>query len=251
MRGQRYTTLADIAAHAGLAKATAHRILAGLARRGYVDAYERGRYGPGPQTFVLAGMANAVHDYAAIAGPAVRELRAHTSDTIHIALRVGDVAVYIDKSEGKRAYNSASKVGFPLPLHCTAIGKAILAALSGPDLDELLGRLPLVRRTPRTITDPSALRRELAATRARGFALDEEENEATIRCVGAAFRDFRGRVLGAISVSGPTFMISTEEAIALGPCVAGAAASITAALGGTADGSATVSLRGRARQEVR
>lgn len=224
-------TLAEIASRTCLPKPTAHRILGGLANRGYVSSWRHGHYGPGPQAFVLAGLANAVRDYALIAGPALAELRLHTHDTIHLALLVGKGAVYIEKLEGDRPYHSASKVGLHLPLHCTAIGKAILAELPDPVCEEILRALPLPRRTQRTLTDLSSLREELEVTRARRFAIDDEENEDGIRCVGSAFLDHYGAVVGAVSVSAPVFTLSVADATGLGPEVLKVATTVSRALG--------------------
>lgn len=224
-------SLAEIASRTCLPKPTAHRILGGLATRGYVSSLRHGHYGPGPQAFVLAGLANAVRDYAVIARPALDELRLHTDDTIHLALLVGKEAVYVEKLEGNRPYHSASKIGLHLPLHCTAIGKAILAELPGPVCEEFLRALPLPRRTQGTLTDVSQLRDELEVTRARRFAIDDEENEVGIRCVGSAFLDHHGAVVGAVSVSAPAFTLSVADAMDLGTDVLEAATTVSGALG--------------------
>lgn len=244
------TTLAQIAAHAAVPKPTAHRILMGLARRGYVRSWEHGHYGPGPQVFVLAGMANAMRDYAVIARPALGELRTHTKDTIHLGLLVGEEAVYIEKLDGDRPYRMVSKLGMHLYLHCTGIGKAILAALPDPVRDELVERLPLPGRTPRTLTDRSALRKELVLTRARQYAIDDEENEAGIRCVAAAFRDHNGVVVGAVSVSAPAFLMSLGQATVLGPAVLKAANEVSLALGASPRSFITAPPTRQALQEV-
>lgn len=226
-------TLAEIAAGAQAPKSSTHRVLGGLVRRGYVTARDHGHYGPGPKIFVVAGMANGIRDYALIASAALDDLRRHTSDTIHLALLVGEAAVYVEKLDGSRPYRSVSKVGLPLQLHSTAMGKAILAALPDADREALMERLPLTARTPRTLTNVAALRKEVAAVRARGFAIDDEENEELIRCVGAAFKDHNNSVVGAVSVSAPSFLMTLEQALSLGPHVLRAADELSAALGAT------------------
>lgn len=238
-------SLAEIAVGARAPKSSVHRVLGGLARRGYVTARDHGHYGPGPQIFVLAGMANALRDYALIAGAALDDLRHQTSDTIHLALFVGDGAVYVEKLDGTRPYRSVSKVGLPLQLHSTAMGKAILAALPDSDREELMERLPLTARTPRTVTTLADLRKEVAAVQVRRFAIDDEENEELIRCVGAAFRDHNNSVLGAISVSAPSFLMSLEQAVRLGPHVLRAADTLSAALGAPPAGSQPFTLTRR------
>lgn len=231
LRSDGDATLAEIASCTRLPKPTVHRILGGLASRGYITPWGHGHYGPGPQAFVLAGLANAVRDYALIARPALDELRLHTNDTIHLALLVGDHAVYVEKLEGNRPYHSASKVGLHLPLHCTAIGKAILAELPEAVCEKLLRDLPLPGRTQGTLTDLPRLRNELAVTRRRHFAIDDEENEDGIRCVGSAFLDHHAAVVGAVSVSAPAFTLGVADAMVLGSDVLKAATSVSRALG--------------------
>ena len=94
-------------------------------------------------------------------------------------------------------------------------------------------RLPLTARTPRTLTNVAALRKEVAAVQVRRFAIDDEENEELIRCVGAAFSDHNNSVVGAVSVSAPSFLMSLEQAVNLGPHVLRAADALSAALGAT------------------
>lgn len=120
---------------------------------------------------------------------------------MHLALLDGAEAVYVAKVEGAKPYRMASRIGMAVPLHCTAIGKAALAALPESEVRALLIRTPPRARTPRTITDPERLIAHLTEVRERGWAVDDEENEVGVRCVGAAVRDHTRRVVGAVSVS--------------------------------------------------
>lgn len=106
-----------------------------------------------------------------------------------------------------------------MPLHTTAIGKSILARLPAAEARELVAAAGLPRRTPHTLTTPQALEAELEAVRTRGFALDDEENEATIRCIGAAILDARGRPIGGVSVTTVTFLVSRTEIEAYAPAL--------------------------------
>jgi IclR family acetate operon transcriptional repressor len=126
-----------------------------------------------------------------------------------------------------------------LPLHSTGIGKAILAALPEDEALALLERTGMPRRTPNTITTARAMREEMRRIRARGFAIDDEENEANIRCVAAAVYGHLGRPVGGVSVSTLTFELSAEGAAALAPEVMETAARISAALGAPAPAPAT------------
>src|SRR4051795_6778070 len=144
--------LADIAERTGLPKPTVHRILQVLVARGFARDAEDGLYAAGPRVLTVAGEALAELDLAGLARPTLTALQRSVGGTVHLALRNGDEAVYVDKIEGDEPYRMASRVGLPLRLHSTGIGKAILASLSDGELAELLARLPLEARTPRTLT---------------------------------------------------------------------------------------------------
>jgi IclR family acetate operon transcriptional repressor len=223
--------LAGIAAATSLSKPTAHRMLQILIRRGYAQQIADGVYGPGSRMLYLAGRVASHLDYAAVARPALKVLQERSPDTVHFAMLFGNYAVYVEKLDGRRAYTMASVIGAPLPLHSTAIGKAILANLPPARVAELLGDEPLARRTGHTIVDRELLAAHLRMIAARGFAVDDEENEQGIRCVGAAVFDRVNRVRGAVSLSAPSFDLSLDAAHAAGPRVVEAARSVSLSLG--------------------
>lgn len=229
-------SLGELARDAGMPKPTAHRILQTLAQAQYVHSNGDGTYLPGPRLLALAGGLLDANGYARYAGPALRELERHTPDTIHFAVLIGDESVYVEKLEGRRPYRMASRIGMPLAFHCTAIGKTILAHLPPDDGRRQIALTRLQRRTERTIVDPAALERELEAIRERGYAVDDEENEDGVRCVGAPVFGSAGRVLGGISVSAPSFHFSRDDAAALAPVVIEAAGRVSHAIGGTTPG---------------
>jgi IclR family acetate operon transcriptional repressor len=194
--------LADVAARAGLPRSTAHRILQRLVERGYARAEGDGRYVPGPRVLALAGDALRDLDRGRIR-PILEALRDDVGHTVHLALLTGGEATYVEKLEAPTSgYQMASRAGMRLALHTTAIGKSILAAL--PD-DGRLG---------------AAERRRI---RKRGYALDDQENERNVRCVGAAILDGSGRPTGAVSVSALTLDLSLDDVPAIGERVAAAA----------------------------
>ncbi len=224
--------LADIAERAGLPKSTVHRILGRLVEYGYARAEGDGRYVLGPRVLTMAGAALQHLD----AGPVLRELHAEVGHTVHFAMLTGDEAVYLEKLvDPNLPYQFASRVGGRIPLHCTAMGKALLAAMDRGTARELLGRRELVRRTANTLVTVREIEAELDRIRARGFSIDDEENERNIRCVGAAVRDHRGVASHAISVSALTVEVSVEDALALGPRVVAAARAVSAVLGAPPD----------------
>ena len=215
--------LADITLGAGIPKSTAHRLAVQLAAEGYLVTVSGGRYGIGPRLRTLA--AQVVGDSTEAVAGMLRDLQqAVGGHTVHLALRSGDHAVYVHKLDGRTPYQMASRVGMQLPLHCTAIGKAILSRLPAREIDEIIARTGLPRRTPATITRRAALQRELAAVRARGFAVDDEENEPTIRCLAVPIGDERGPGQGGVSISTITRITDRDELVSfVGPLTAAAA----------------------------
>jgi DNA-binding IclR family transcriptional regulator len=223
--------IADIATATGLHRSTVHRILQEFTRLGFARVTDRGTYQGGSRILALAGRVLARTDAAERARPELVRLQAACGGTVHFALLDGDEAVYIAKIEGQKPYRMASRVGMAIPLHCTAIGKAMLAALPEAEVRAALARTRPVRRTPRTITDPDRLVAHLAEVRTRGWSVDDEENEAGICCVGAAVVGLTGRVIGAVSVSQLTTDPATRGPEEIGPQVAATARSISGLLG--------------------
>jgi len=225
--------LGDIAERAGLPKSTVHRILRRLVERGFARAEGDGRYVLGPRVLTMAGAMLGALDTAAVALPVLRELHAEVGHTVHFAMLSDDEAVYLEKLvDPDLPYQFASRVGGRIPLHCTAIGKALLACMPSGEARALLARRELVRRTPRTLVSWPEIRAELDRVREREFAIDDEENERNIRCVGSAIRDHGGTATHAISVSALTVELSFDGALELGPRVVRAARDVSAAVGG-------------------
>ena len=218
--------LGDIAARAALPKSTVHRILRRLVERGYARAEGEGVYVLGPRVLTMAGDMLQGLDATSLAAPLLRDLHSEVGHTVHFAMLSDDEAVYLEKLvDPGLPYQFASRVGGRIPLHCTAIGKSLLAAM------DAWPRLEFVPRTEKTIVSADSLREELERVRARGFAIDDEENERNIRCVGAAVHDHTGAATHAISVSALTVELSWDDAVALGPRVVAAADAVSAALG--------------------
>lgn len=229
-----HSRITDIARVTGLPKSTVHRLLQAMVDRGFAVVGSEGNYLAGPRVLALAGKVLRPIDTVERARPALRSLQHDTRCTVHLAVLFGDELVYVDKIEADKPYRMASRIGMSLPCHGTAIGKAVLASLSPDELDALIVRVGLPGRTPRTITSAKRLRGQLSHVRRSGFALDDEENERGVRCVGAAIRDHAGVVIGGVSASSLAMEHGIAELIALGPRVVRAAAEVSAALGFTA-----------------
>ena len=208
--------LSELSALIGMPKSSTHRYMAtlqsvGLAERNGVD-----RFRLGTRVIELAGSFLANSDLRSESQATLDELADMTGETIHLAVPSGTGVVYIAKIESKHTLGMSSHIGARLPMHSTALGKAILAFSAPERLQAVLAERPEAR-TAHTITSPEALRAELVTVRSQGFALDNEENEVGICCVGAPIIDYTGNAIAAISISGPRERMNRERAIQLGP----------------------------------
>lgn len=210
-----------IAADTGITKPSTHRILGSLAAAGYVVTDGNGAYGPGPRTYALSALFAA--GGRSDSDGTLRRFQSTVDHTVHVALRSGDHAIYVQKVDCDKPYQMSSRIGGHLPLHSTAIGKAILAHISAEDRDQVLARTGLPGRTRQTITSIDALEADLRRVRELGYALDDEENEETIRCIGAPLLDASGRAFGGVSISTITFQLSSAQLLAYAPKLVDAA----------------------------
>jgi IclR family transcriptional regulator, acetate operon repressor len=221
----------DIAVATGVSKSTVHRILQALVLWGFARPDGLGRYEPGPRILTLAGRVMYRFDPARQAAGAIRALSESTGYTTHFAIRSVDEAVYVDKQEGSRPFQMPSRIGMSIALHTTAIGKAILGQLGDEEVLAISRRTGLAGRTPHSLTSEEDLLSHLARVRARGYAVDDEENEPGIRCVGAPVFDHTGQVLGGISISTLAMDLDMTGLEARAAEVVAAAKDVSAALG--------------------
>lgn len=212
-------------------KATASRLIATLAERGFVERdpiSEKYRLGFG--LISLAGAAVGGNDLVRAARPILDELAEATRETVNLGVLSGESVVYVDQVTGTRAIVTVSWVGQRTPLHCTSNGKVLLAYATDGERDRLLGA-PLTRLTPRTITDVRKLRAQLAEIRARGYAQTMEELEEGLNAVAAPVRGMGGDLVAALSVSGPAFRMRDVDLPRFGKLTAEAALAVSRRLG--------------------
>lgn len=215
----------------GLPKSTTHRLLLTLIDVGFVEQRQDGTYALGIGLFEVGSLAYANVSLRAIAQPFVRQLMDQTKETVHMGVLDGFEVVSLEQASSPHSLRAEVYVGKRAPLHCTAVGKAILAFVeSGPWLQRLWAN-GFDRYTSDTITDPAALRAELEGVRKRGFAVDNEEHEVGVRCVGAPIRDASGTVVGSLSISGPSARVTPESVTDLSRRLLQATRQISAALG--------------------
>jgi DNA-binding IclR family transcriptional regulator len=233
----------ELARRLRLHKSTVSRLLSTLEAGGFVQQDPRnGRYRLGLQLAALAGLALTQYELRDVARPLLQELAVHSGETTTISVLDGEWAVNIDQVLAPNPVKHLGWIGRRLPLHCTAAGRPLLAFQAPAVVERVLSK-PLVRYTPRTITNPMLLRRELERIRQLGYAIAQEEYEAELSAVGAVVRDHRGEAAASITVSGPSYRLTTQRLQALGDVVRLTADRISAQLGHRMAGSGIVTTR--------
>lgn len=190
----------ELAAATGLPQGTVHRLLRTLQARGYVRSDASRKYSLGASAFVLGDAAQ--RSLARSARPHLADLVSFSGETANLAVLEGDDVVYLAQVPSPHSLRMFAEVGRHVPPHTTAVGKVLLAAMPSERAGALLARTGLPRQTDSTITDPDEFLAELDSTRARGWAADEGEHEAGVRCVAVPVGE-GDEVVAALSVSGP------------------------------------------------
>jgi DNA-binding IclR family transcriptional regulator len=203
-------SLGELSALIDMPKSSTHRYLVTLQELGLAVRKD------GVKVIELAGSFLEKSDIRNESQAIMNELAEKTGETIHLAVPSGTEVVYIAKIESKHTLGMSSRLGTRLPLYCTSLGKSILA-FSRPELLQAVLAERLEARTAHTIISAEALQTELVAVRSQGFALDNEENEPGICCVGAPILDYSGKAIAAISISAPCDRMNQERATQLGP----------------------------------
>lgn len=230
-RPQEYS-LAELCSQLKLHKSTVHRLMMVLEQHRLVGKNpETGRYRLGLKLFEYGSKAIGSLDLRRHARPYLSRLLQEIDETVHLCILDDGQVFYLDKVEPQRSVRMSCTVGSRAPAYCTAVGKAMLAELSDAEVMDIVRRLGLKPITKNTIRSASALRSELRSVRVRGYAVDNEENEEGLRCVGAAVRGHSGKLVAAMSVSGPAFRVTKERIPEIGHTVMRAAADLSEELG--------------------
>jgi len=223
--------LKQIAKETAINKSTAYRFLAHLQSEGYLFRDDAGAYVIGPKLSRMGSGTNFEESLRKMSRPILQKLWSATGETVNLAVLDGQHILYVDVIESSHTFRFASEVGAHRPLHCTALGKAIMAQLPEEDASELLASLTLDRQTPRTLVQLPKIKKELAKTRIQGYALDDEEAVMGARCIAAPIFDANAKVIGGVSVSGPLTRITAEKVTIFAAMAKEAANSISRRLG--------------------
>jgi DNA-binding IclR family transcriptional regulator len=209
-----------------------HCLLVTLERHRYLHRREQtNRYLFGTRLFSLGNMALSGLELREIAAPLLRALMARTHLTVHLAIIERYEAVLIDKVEPPGTFKLATWLGKRMDVHCTGIGKALIAHFSDQEIDRLVSAQGLPRHNDNTIVSVRKLKEQLARVRQLGYSTDDEEDELGYRCIGAPLFDQAGLVAAAISLSGSVHQIREDNCDTLAGQVQQTAAAISAALG--------------------
>ncbi|MHB1304146.1 MAG: IclR family transcriptional regulator [Acidiphilium sp.] len=211
----------------GLPKATLHRLLQELIAAGLIRTAPDRTYRPALGLLELAYRAWESIDLRQVAARHVDALWQSSAETVHLAVRDGLEIIYVDKRESPKTLRLFSSVGRRGPLHCTGVGKAILAHLPNPERDDIIERITLTGHTKYTITCRHLLRAEFDRIRREGIARDCEEHEEGIFCVAAPIFDRAGRPVASLSVTAPGIRMDRARLDALAPEVREAAQRIS------------------------
>jgi DNA-binding IclR family transcriptional regulator len=220
----RELTLAALVRRCGLPRSTTHRTADRMLRLGWLDKPDD-RYRIGNRLFEISGLAPIRHELREAVLPFLQDLHNAVRTTVQLGVLDGPQVLIVEKITGHRPMPMLTQVGGTVPTHCSGLGRALLA-YSGPEVVDAVLSTDLIARTNRTLTNPAAIRRELAAIPDRGWAVDREEGNIGICCVAAPIFGPNGDVVAALSVTGPTALVRPDRA---GPAVRLAAAAASRA----------------------
>lgn len=224
-------TLGDLAAHVGLNKATAHRLLAALeAEQLIVRNAQTGGYRLGPELIALGGSAMRSNDLRTVSRPLLEELAAETGETVTLEVLSGAEVVIVDEVSSRHLLGLSQDVGARLPAHATSTGKLLVALLGGA-AEQALFAAPLPALAARTATTPEALRRDFARIRTQGYATTHGELEAGFAAVAAPIFDAAGAVVASVSLGGPDSRLRAETLARVVELTTRTARTISARLG--------------------
>jgi len=219
--------ISRLAADSGLAVSTIHRLVRTLVGRGYVRQLPSRRYVLGPRLIHLGEFASRM--LATWAQPHLTRLVDVIGETANLAMLDGDRVVYVAQVPSRHSMRMFTEVGRRVHLHCTGVGKVLLAQLPPETARELLVQGGMPARTELTVTDPDELLRQLPAIADQGYAVDDGEQETGVRCVAVPVRG--GSAAGAISVSGPAGRLGLDAVSRAVPLLQSAAAALATELG--------------------
>lgn len=204
-------TVTGVAEILGINRAGSHRFLATLRDLGYVEKNAEGRYQATLKILELGMKVADRFEIRSVARPYMQELSDAFNETVNLGFWNGRGILHLDKIDSREILRMDTPLGSTAPSYCTALGKAILAHIPEGDLDEYLAKEKLKPQGPNTITSKKRLKAELKKIRKKGFAVDNEELAAGLRCIAVPVFNHTGQAHYAISVSGPAMRLKNHR----------------------------------------
>ncbi|HLI90605.1 MAG TPA: IclR family transcriptional regulator [Ktedonobacteraceae bacterium] len=239
-RSGNWVGISELSQATGQPVGTIHRLLMTLVAREYVvrDSRTR-RYALGPAFRRLAGTNLQTPDWPEIATPHLREMAEIGGETANLLVKEGNRAVYVAQAQPMRTVRMFTEPGNRVPLHCTGGGKVLLAYQPESVITSTIAETGLQRYTETTITDPGQLQQELEQIRQQGYAIDNGEHEEGVRCLAVPVYGPQGRVVAAVSISGPSSRLDSRRIPILLPHIKRISAAISSALAASQERSAS------------
>jgi IclR family KDG regulon transcriptional repressor len=204
--------ISELARHLGLDRSTTYRILLSLEQAGLVEKDEKaGTYSLGLTAFEIGNAYLRQTDLIQVSKPIMADLASKVQETVHLAVLSDIEIVYVDKVDSPRTLGVMSKLGQRGPLHCTSLGKTLLAFQPEDEQERIIQKIRMNPFTSRTITSKQKLIEELRIVKKQGYALDRREIEEDVECIGAPILNHLGNVIAALSISGPQRKIGTPR----------------------------------------
>lgn len=222
----------EIARELNLPKGTVYRFLTSLEQRGYLEQHpESRRWRLGIRILELSRVLLSQMDVRRRVLPYMEALSRAVNENVNLAVRDGSEMVYLERIEGQQFLNLNLRVGSRLPLHCSSMGKVLLAHVPEPRRTEMVQCMELRAFTPHTITDPGVLLQELDLVCERGYAICHEELAQGLVTVAAPIYDHEGRVVASLNVSGPSIRMNLRKVDQILPVLTQTALQASRALG--------------------
>ncbi|MDI9454357.1 MAG: IclR family transcriptional regulator [Spirochaetota bacterium] len=224
--------LTEISTNLGLSKSTVHNIVTTLTTQGILEKnHGTSRYHLGIKLIELGYIAQGDVAVRQVAYPHLRRLNEELDETIHLTVLDNRQVLYIDCIESRKRLRTYSVIGVRAQLHCTSVGKAIMAFLPPDEINSIIDSIGFKKYTSNTITDKQSLHKELERIRETGYAIDNMEHENGLRCVGAPIFGNHNEVFASLSVSGPETRVTMEKVEEIAPILLEATHDISRKMG--------------------
>ena len=222
--------ITTLATRLRLAKSTVHRLATTLTAAGFLEQSETGKYRLGVALFELGALVRRRMDVANEARPKLRELLEKTGETVQLGIVDHFSVLYVYEMESRHAIRMAAAVGARAPLHCTAVGKVLLAFQPAEYVKQVISS-GLKAHTANSVIKREALLAMLAEVAEREHAIDDEESEDGLRAIAAPVRNHTGNVIAALGVAAPVQRMTKKDMLTCVPSVIATAAAVSARLG--------------------